>query len=100
MRELDDFIKLVQQRAMRDLWDNEFDDRYAWKFEITPEIKEVQERMAIIIQNVSLQIQARRRTHTFETMHTNFSMPVMRRVGNELQYEFIVTCDTCDKLLQ
>ena len=103
MRELDDFIKLAQQRAMKDLWDNDydirFDDYLGWTqkfvFNYTNETKEetkiLSERMLAIGKHLS----SLKDLHTEITGHTKFSLLKTSEMSKELIMTFYYECLEC-----
>lgn len=103
MRELDDFIKLAQQRAMKDLWDNELDARYdflywtqKFSFDYTNDkttSKELAKRMSVIVTylNHSKDI------HTEVTGHTKFSLLKVSEMSQELIMTFYYECLECSQ---
>lgn len=91
---MDEFLDKIQREKMRELWDSK---DLNFQLEITPDMKEAQEKMALAIQTIILQINKRKDDHYLLTGHKEFSMPIMKEEG-DYSSNFTVMCDDCKDL--
>lgn len=102
MRELDDFINKIQQRAMRDLWDNKHDNRFddiAWTqkfvFDYGEYNKDKENILDEKIRGIMSNLNELKKLHTEITGHTKFSLLKTSEMSKDLVMTFYYECLEC-----